>query len=150
MAAPGQQSGGDTLIHQIVLDDQDAPADVRDLARGARARRTDGTGGRDQTGRGCRRARRCDTAARPNRSRALPLDRKVESCGEVKCTASTGLALDPDAAAHHVHKGRGNRQAETRAAEPACGGSVGLVERFEDAGVLIVRDRDPRVTDAEV
>src|SRR5258708_32878818 len=64
--------------------------------------------------------------------------------------AGARLALDPDSSAHEAHECGRDGQAEAGAAEPARGRSIGLAEGLEDGGVLLRRDADPRVGDADM
>ena len=85
-------------------------------------------------------------------------DRRASTRPEASPTAavkwkqlpSPGLALDPDAAAHHTGQPRGDRQAQPRAAEPARHGAIGLGEGLEDGRLLFRRDADAGVADGEV
>ena len=52
--------------------------------------------------------------------------------------------------AHHFHQPLRNRQAETRAAVAARGGTIGLGEGVKDVGLLFRRDADPRVAHRDV
>ncbi len=61
----------------------------------------------------------------------------VERGGEVERAADVGRAVHPDAAAHHPHERRGDRQAEAGAAEFARRRSIGLAERLEDRRLLV-------------
>ena len=60
------------------------------------------------------------------------------------------LALDPEAASHQRHQPRRDGQSQARAAVPARGRAVGLGEGLEDHGLLLGRNADARVLDAEV
>ena len=74
----------------------------------------------------------------------------VEGDGEMKRAAGARLALDPEPSAHQPHERGRDRQAEAGAAEPARRRSVRLTEGFEDGVVLLRRDADAGVGDAEV
>ena len=58
-------------------------------------------------------------------------------------------AVDPDCAAHQLDQLGRDGQTEPRAAEPAGGRAVGLLERLEDRVQLLGGDADPRVGDRE-
>ena len=84
----------------------------------------------------CRRRRAragCFEAGRRRQRRPLGGPRlPAEPRREVERAAATGLALDPDAAAHHLDELRRDRQAQAGAAVAARRRAVGLRERLED------------------
>ena len=61
-----------------------------------------------------------------------------------------GVALEPHPAAHQRHEARGDRQAEAGAAELPRRSILGLREGVEDRLLLLARDADAGVGDADV
>src|SRR5260370_10673797 len=72
-----------------------------------------------------------------------------EASREEEFAAGVQLALHPDAAAHHVHQPRTDRQTKTSAAMLARGGSVGLTECIEDEALILGRNSDPGIAHRE-
>ena len=64
--------------------------------------------------------------------------------------ADAGFALDPDAAAHHLHQPLADGQAEAGAAVLARRRRVGLRERLEQPALLLRRHADAGVADGEL
>src|SRR6266576_6091625 len=67
----------------------------------------------------------------------------------MKCAATLQFAFDPDAAAHQLHQLLADRQSETCAAVLPRGRPIALSERPEDLRLLLGRDPDAGVYDAE-
>ena len=79
-----------------------------------------------------------------NRRGAAPeQDREPESA------ADAWLAFDPDPASHELDQLGRDRQAEPRAAEPAGGRAVGLLEWLKDRFQFFGGDADSRVGDGK-
>ena len=97
------------------------------------------------TGRPCRHRRR----RRP--ARWLGASASPKPCGEVERAALARLALDPDAPAHQLDELRRDGQAQPGAAVLARRrGAIGLAEGLEDRLLLVRRNADAGVADAEM
>src|SRR5262245_3668819 len=60
------------------------------------------------------------------------------------------LACHSHIAAHHSRKLAGNRKSKTSAAEPLCGGRLGLAEFLEKLRLLLRRHADATVGDGDL
>ena len=70
--------------------------------------------------------------------------------GEMERGALAGIALDPDLAAHQLGQALADGQAQAGAAVMAGGGGIHLLERFEQAVLLVQRDADAGVAHGEM
>ncbi len=76
--------------------------------------------------------------------------RRIERHREVKCTAHSRFALDPQAAPHEPHERGGDRQSQAGAPEAARRRPVRLPEGLENCLVFFGRNAYSCVGDAEV
>src|SRR6185295_12425498 len=69
--------------------------------------------------------------------------------GKAKVAAAAGFTLEPNPAAHQFHQLRCNRKPKPGAAVAAGAAVIRLDERLEDPLLLIRRNADPCIADAE-
>src|SRR5262245_29664135 len=69
---------------------------------------------------------------------------------EMKAAALVRSTVHPDPAGHHSYEGSTDGESQAGPAVPARRGAVGLAERFENELMLLRRNADPRVNDAEL